>query len=215
MHSAWFSSHTGYLVTVVSYIPVVATVVTCILSLVLARATLRYTEATDKSLQLAREEFEREWMPELHVKLQRKSPSEVDVIVTNLAKASVLLQLLQIRKISHAGPSERLTLNEPLVGGMTWTDSIGARLLAAMGPEFEGAVTAAVTFYAAGRMFRTDWFRFHLLIHNGSILRLEAAALPARRVRVLHDRGRRLPRREAISGLATDVTRAATEAATL
>ena len=44
----------------VEYIPVIATVVTTILSVVLARATLRYAKATDKSLALAREEFERE-----------------------------------------------------------------------------------------------------------------------------------------------------------
>ena len=204
MHSTWFGAHAGSILNVVNYIPVVATVVTCILSLVLARATLRYSEATDKSLQLAREEFEREWMPELHVKLQRKSATDVDVIVTNLAKASVLLQLLQIRRLSHAGPSERIGLNDPLVGGMTWSDAIGSRLLSAMGSEFEGPIAAAVTFYAAGRMFRTDWFRFNLLVHNASILRLEAVALPARRVRVVHDRRLRL---ETTRGLATDVSK--------
>ena len=60
----------------VEYIPVIATVVTTILSVVLARATLRYAKATDKSLALAREEFEREWSPELHIKLERVSASE-------------------------------------------------------------------------------------------------------------------------------------------
>src|SRR2546430_8635170 len=57
----------------VEYIPVIATVVTTILSVVLARATLRYAKATDKSLALAREEFERVWSPELHIKLERVS----------------------------------------------------------------------------------------------------------------------------------------------
>jgi hypothetical protein len=213
MHSIWSSSHAGSVLNVINYIPVVATVVTCILSLVLARATLRYSEATDKSLQLAREEFEREWMPELHIKLQRKSASDVDAVVTNLAKASVLLQLLQIRKLSHAGASERFVLNDPLVGGMTWTDNIGNRLIAAVGSEFEGPIAAAVTFYAAGRMFRTDWFRFELLVHNGSILRLEATALPARRVRVVHDRDHRSRRPEPVRGLATDVSKPAAQVA--
>jgi hypothetical protein len=212
MHSVWFSSHAGNILGIVNYIPVVATVVTCILSLVLARATLRYSEATDKSLQLAREEFEREWMPELHVKLQRQSASDVDAIVTNLARASVLLQLLQIRKLSHADSSERFVLNEPLVGGTTWTDSIGSRLIAAVSSEFEGPIAAAVTFYSAGRMFCTDWFRFELLVHNGSILRLEAAALPARRVRVVHDHDDQ-PRPEPVRSLATDVSKATAEVA--
>ena len=76
------------------YIPVIATVITCLFSVILARATLRYVEATDKGLALAREEFEREWSPELHIKLERVSPTEARIVVTNLAKISVLLQLV-------------------------------------------------------------------------------------------------------------------------
>jgi hypothetical protein len=97
----------------VTYIPLIATVVTCFFSVILARATLRYVEATDKGLALAREEFEREWTPDLHIKLERISATEARVIVTNLAKSSVLLQLLQLRKISHAVPFERCRLNDP------------------------------------------------------------------------------------------------------
>jgi hypothetical protein len=37
-------------------------------------------------------------------------------------------------------------------------------------------------------MFRTDWFRFQVLVHNGNILRLDAIVSPARRVRVVQDR---------------------------
>jgi hypothetical protein len=143
----------------IGYIPILATLVTCFFSVVLARATLRYVEATDKGLQLAREEFEREWSPELHIKLERVSASEARIIVTNLAKTSVLLQLVQLRKLSHAVPFERCRLNDPLVGGMTWTQEMGKRILACTGDEFEGPIAASMTFYAAGRMYRTDWFR--------------------------------------------------------
>ncbi|HEY7616882.1 MAG TPA: hypothetical protein VH744_08770, partial [Terriglobales bacterium] len=76
MHLQWFYEHSIPLSTLLTYVPVAATVVTCILSIVLARATLRYAEATDKSLALAREEYEREWSPELHIKLERVSSSE-------------------------------------------------------------------------------------------------------------------------------------------
>jgi cell division protein FtsL len=70
-----------------SYVPIMATVVTCFFSVVLARATLRYVEATDKGLQLAREEFEREWSPELHLKLERVSASEAATCATAQALA--------------------------------------------------------------------------------------------------------------------------------
>jgi len=169
----------------VEYIPVIATVVTTILSVVLARATLRYAKATDKSLALAREEFEREWSPELHIKLERVSASEAKIVVTNLAKISVLLQLVQWRKLSHGVPSLRWFLNEPLVGGMTWTENVGKRLIGSTGGDFQGAIAVSVTFYASGRLFRTDWFRFHVEVNRGNILRLDPVNMAARRVQVL------------------------------
>ena len=196
------NSHSIPLFSLVNYIPVAATVVTCFLSVILARATLRYAEATDKSLALAHEEFEREWSPELHIKLERISDVETRIVVTNLAKISVLLQLMQLRKISHAVPFERCFLNDPLVGGTTWTQDIGPRLLACTGPEFAGLIAASVTFYSSGRMFRTDWFRFYVEVKNGDILRLKPTNVPARRVRVLENRKGPERRRE----MAQDVT---------
>jgi hypothetical protein len=175
--------------TFVTYIPLMATVVTCFFSLILARATLRYVEATDKGLALAREEFEREWTPDLHIKLERVSPTEAKVIVTNLAKSSVLLQLLQLRRLSHAMPFERCRLNDPLVGGMTWTQEMGKRILACTDTDFDGPIAASITFYAAGRMFRTDWFRSNIQVREGRIVSLEPSNMPSRRVRVIERKG--------------------------
>ena len=175
--------------TLISYIPVIATVVTTFFSIILARATLRYVEATDKGLALAREEFEREWNPDLHIKLERISPTEARIIVTNLAKTSVLLQLLQLRKLSHAMPFERCRLNDPLVGGLTWTQEMGKRILACTGHEFEGPIAASMTFYAAGRMFRTDWFRSQIVVREGHIVSLEPSTMPTRRVRQVERKG--------------------------
>jgi hypothetical protein len=185
----WISSFRMSFTTLVSYIPIIATIVTCFFSVILARATLRYVEATDKGLALAREEFEREWSPDLHIKLERISSTEAKIIVTNLAKSSVLLQLLQLRKISHAVPFERCRLNDPLVGGMTWTEEMGKRILACTGKEFEGPIAASITFYCSGRMFRTDWFRSHIQVRDGRIINLEPSNMPARRVRVIDRKG--------------------------
>jgi len=175
--------------TLISYIPVIATIVTTFFSVILARATLRYVEATDKGLALAREEFEREWSPDLHIKMERISPSEARVVVTNLAKTSVLLQLLQLRKLSHAMPFERCRLNEPLVGGMSWSQEMGRRILACTGNEFEGPIAASMTFYAAGRMYRTDWFRSQIQVREGRIINLEPSNMPTRRVRTIERKG--------------------------
>lgn len=186
----------------IAYIPVLATVVTCYFSVVLARATLRYVAATDKGLALAREEFEREWSPELHLKFERISATEARVVITNLAKLSVLLQLLQIRQIKLLVPFERCVLNEPLVGGMTWTQQMGKRILACTGPDFQGQIAGCVTFFASGRMFRTDWFRFDIQVEHGRIVRMDASNIPARRVRVLTNREGEERRKELVQDVA-------------
>jgi hypothetical protein len=198
----------------VSYIPVAATLVTTLFSVVLARATLRYVEATDKGLALAREEFEREWSPDLHVKLERISPTETRVIVTNLAKTSVLLQLLQLRKLSHATPFERCRLNDPLVGGSTWTQEMGRRILACTGNEFDGPIAAAMTFYAAGRMYRTDWFRSQIQVRDGRIVSLEPSTMPTRRVRVVERKGQPERRRDFVQDVTEGVSSKAAAAGT-
>jgi len=186
MHN-WFSSHGVIFSAIVDFIPLAATVISCLLSVVLARATLRYAEAADKGLALARDEFEREWSPELHLKLERASATEARIVVTNLAKISVLLQLMQLRKISHAVPFERAFLNDPLVGGMTWSQDVGKRLITCTGEDYEGLVAASMNFYCSGRMFRTDWFRFYIQVRNGHIIRMGPTNTPARRVRVLEN----------------------------
>jgi hypothetical protein len=187
MYMQWFSQHSFPFQVVVAYIPLVATVATTILSIVLARATLRYTETTDKSLALAREEFERQWSPELHVKLEKTGSRKTRIVVTNLARISVLLQMIQLRRLSLAVPSLRSMLNEPLVGGCTWTEELGPQLLGATGDDYEGQIAAAVTFYACGRLFRTDWFRFQVEIGRGEILRLDAVNIAARSVQSLDE----------------------------
>jgi hypothetical protein len=183
----WFSQHSLPFTLIVAYIPLVATVATTFLSIVLARATLRYAEASDKSLALAREEFERQWSPELHVKLEKLSNRKTNIVVTNLARISVLLQMVQLRQISMAVPSLRSFLNEPLVGGSTWTDELGKNLFACTGDDYEGQIAASVTFYASGRMYRTDWFRFQVHVSHGEVLRLEPVNIAARRAQKLND----------------------------
>ena len=189
MHMQSMNSFRIPFTTLVSYIPVIATIVTTFFSIILARATLRYVESTDKGLALAREEFEREWTPDLHIKMERISSEEARVIVTNLAKTSVLLQLLQLRMLSHAMPFERCRLNDPLVGGMTWQQEMGKRILSCTGYDFEGPIAASMTFYASGRMFRTDWFRAQIQVREGRIVSLEPSTMPARRVRQLERKG--------------------------
>lgn len=187
MHWQWFSQHSIPFQLIVAYIPLIATVATTILSIVLARATLRYAETTDKSLALAREEFERQWSPELHIKLERVTSRKTKVVVTNLARISVLLQMVQLRRLALAVPSLRSVLNEALVGGTTWSDELGNHMFECTGDNYEGQIAASVTFYAGGRLYRTDWFRFEVEVKRGEILQLDPVNIAASRVRPLEN----------------------------
>jgi hypothetical protein len=189
MHLQWLSQHSFIFNLIVAYIPLVATVTTTMLSIVLARATLRYAEASDKSLALAREEFERQWSPELHIKLEKTSSRQSRIVVTNLAKISVLLQMVQLRRLAMGVPSLRTILNEPLVGGTTWTHDLDRNLFTCTGDDYQGQIAASMTFYASGRLFRTDWFRFQIQVSHGEIFRLEPVNIAARRVRMLDSAG--------------------------
>jgi hypothetical protein len=195
----WFNQHSVSFTLILAYVPLIATIVTTAVSLILARATLRYTASSDRSLALAREQFEREWAPELHLKLERISAKDVRILATNLAKISVLMQMVQLRKLSMAVPSLRCILNEPLVGGMTWSENLGKRLFACTGEDFEGPIAVSITFYAAGRMYRTDWFRFQVRVQDGQILKLDPVNMTARRARAIEShKGELVERRDLV-----------------
>jgi hypothetical protein len=200
-----FHGHTIQLSPLVNFIPVLATIVTTILSIVLARATLRYAHAADRTLELAHEQFEREWAPELHLRLEKISATDARMIITNLAKTSVLLQLVQLRNISGTFPLEKRYLNDPLVGGMAWTGQIGEHLLRLTGNTFSGPIAASASFYASGRLFRTDWFRFKVEVYGSRIEKIDPVTLPARRVRVLEPHRVRRFRKPLVNDVAKEL----------
>ncbi len=200
----WFSQHAISFTLILAYIPLVATIVTTVVSLILVRATLRYSEASDRGLALAREQFEREWAPEVHIKMARISAREPRIYATNLAKVSALMQMVQLRKVSMAVPSLRYFLNEPLVGGTTWSEDISKRFFACTGDDYEGQIAVSLTFYAAGRMYRTDWFRFQVQVRDDQLLQLTPVNIAVRRVRTIEPRNATESRRELVMDVAGD-----------
>jgi hypothetical protein len=89
-----------------------------------------------------------------------------------------------------------------LVGGMTWSQEMGKSILSCTGYEFEGPIAAAMTFYAAGRMYRTDWFRAQVVVREGRLVSLEPSNMPTRRVRQVERKGQPERRREFVQDVA-------------
>jgi len=63
-------------------------------------------------------------------------------------------------------------------------------LFACTGDDYEGQIAASITFYASGRLFRTDWFRFQVHVRQGEILRLDPVNIATRRARTLDGVGK-------------------------
>ncbi|HZU21762.1 MAG TPA: hypothetical protein VE998_02955, partial [Terriglobales bacterium] len=65
------------------------------------------------------------------------------------------------------------------------TQDLGGHLFACTGDDFEGEIAACVTFYASGRLFRTEWFRYRIEVERKKVLQLEPVNIGARRVRAV------------------------------
>jgi hypothetical protein len=61
-----------------------------------------------------------------------------------------------------------------------------------------------MTFYAAGRMYRTDWFRSQIVVREGRIANLEPSNMPTRRVRQVERKGQPERRREFVQDVAAN-----------
>jgi hypothetical protein len=125
------------------------------------------------------------------------------------------MQMLQLRKLSMAVPSLRCFLNEPLVGGTTWSDDLGKRFFACTGADYAGQIAVSITFYAAGRMYRTDWFRFQVLVRDGQLLKLDPVNISARRVRALEPEKGASTRRQLVRDVVGNVAESNQETATV
>jgi len=80
---------------------------------------------------------------------------------------------------------------------------MGKRIMDCTGYEFEGPIAVAMTFYAAGRMYRTDWFRSQIVVREGRIISLEPSNMPIRRVRQVERKGQPERRREFVQDVAS------------
>jgi hypothetical protein len=78
-------------------------------------------------------------------------------------------------------------------------------LLNLTGKEFAGPIAASVSFYAAGRLYRTDWFRFKVEVRCGQLVKIEPVTLPARRVQVLEPHKIRLFRNPLVTDVAQEL----------
>ncbi|HUC42237.1 MAG TPA: hypothetical protein VL913_00695 [Candidatus Micrarchaeaceae archaeon] len=137
----------------------------------------RQNEDQQTALQQAREEFDREWQPELRVLVHRTNPQDVKLDLVNLGRTAIQVQSLDIG-VGH-GTSLR-------VKSLEWIrlvpinesrgDNIHALLIQAMTEQLgitlgdsDGDMAVRVRYFSAGASHETEWTRFGVVIRRGSI----------------------------------------------
>jgi hypothetical protein len=169
----------------------IAAIVTLFLTGLLAYVTWRYTRATDDSLalgrrqlELSREQFEKQWRPDVHLRaiIDGKDPA---LEVTNLGRMAIVITSLQLRftDTSHGVLRKPFPRPFPLSAGNR--DSLGRDLvnqaLDAVGLSDLVGVTSiemALTFTALGEYYETAWFRFIATVSRGDVRDLQSIPPP-------------------------------------
>lgn len=167
-------------------IQAIAAVAIACLTGVLVWATLRYARAADKSLQLSKEQLDREWRPHLHVEVRKTKEGDAMMFVTNLAKPSVLVKTLRIR-IDETGqyPATIHPLNIPLLGGHGDKKNIARDLVEELqfrglvptilqpSHQWRGAMSVSLVFESAGTYPETKWVGFVVTVRHNAIAELD------------------------------------------
>ena len=178
---AWLNTNAGAVQAILTIILVIAT---CIY----AYLTHRSLNVARESLKLSREQFEREWKPDLHTTLDlipvSHTSSAARLTVTNLGRVAVVLHQLTIGVKTNAGESDHgFSANAPIRHGEAYEEDITKKLertleregrLSKDAQQFRAGVSIWVTFYSTGKLSATDAVSFNVESSEGRITRVSS-----------------------------------------
>jgi hypothetical protein len=159
-------------------IQALAALLTFAVTAFLARVTYLYMKATAAALKLSRDQFEREWHPDVHVRAAAEA-SSVFLEVTNLGRMAIVVTVLHVR-FPDVGPQDLVTPISrpfPLASGARDTlpmSLIEVAMRQARLTNLIGNTTVEILlgFAALGTKHDTKWFRFLANVERGMILDL-------------------------------------------
>jgi hypothetical protein len=180
----FLSEHVTAIQGIAAAVQALAAVVSVVITVALVVITRKYTLLTQAALKLGREQFEREWTPNLHIRAVLNSNDLSELEVTNLGRMSVVVTKLLIR-FPTASPSviERLIPRPfPLSTGARDSVSIMTRLSESMhkldldlNTVNDLPVDIRFDYTALGTPVQTEWFHFSAEIVNGRVCGLDSA----------------------------------------
>jgi len=175
-----FSQSVPGLQTVVSVVQAISAIAIVCLTIWLARSTNTYAGLTRESLEVARRQFEREWLPYWHLSLDLDTldmRNEVRLHIRNLSRNSARVTHLFLRVESDIGSERHWPFDSAFAGleSHILTVTLPVQQILEdklLGGSWQGGVEVAVGFVVAG----TDeprpsaWFPFNVAVRDSLII---------------------------------------------
>jgi hypothetical protein len=119
----WFSNNVDVIQAITAALNVILTIFLVAATIVLSRATVRSLAVMRETSEIAQKQFDLEWRPDLHLEvlpfdIGRNDASSPALRVTNLGRASVMVEKVRFRSASSVGgPSVEISVNRIIPGG--------------------------------------------------------------------------------------------------
>jgi hypothetical protein len=170
----WYGHQAGALSHIWSFLDSHAGAIQAILTIVLVGATLWANHRTREALKLAREQYETEWRPSVHIRIHSVSESKIRIV--NMGRMAIIVTDLILRfeggndkgipkvldwVLTPAQPDE-LSLESTLVDAIRLTNR-----LPEYGTEATFPVDIRADYTALGRPYSTQWFRYSCRVKTG------------------------------------------------
>jgi hypothetical protein len=176
------------LVNAAAWIQAASAVAIVLLTALLAWTTYRYAKATDEAVRLSRDQFEREWTPEVRVAdvvILNRNPREASAKVANLSRQAVLIVGLRISKgdgdrqdiatyrrgdLISGGTFDNLTIHQELGAyrGRYYPVSQASELPSPL----EARIQISLEYLWGGMKLTTDCFAFSVLYRGLDIVQV-------------------------------------------
>ena len=159
-----------------------------LLTAFLVWATLRYANLTAQSLQLTRDQFERQWHVDIRLTLLKESPRVAALQITNLSVPPAFLQNLTVR-VNGEPPSQETNypLNKLIAGTHSESIDIYEQLIKSLvnrglissapkeGAEWAGDMAINVSFFCGAKWGEAGPLKFRLSLHYPDVVAIAAA----------------------------------------
>jgi hypothetical protein len=170
-------------------IQAISAVVVALLTGFLVVFTSRYVKRTGESIELskqqlgeqkqaltlAKQEFEREWQPQLRIFVHYVFPNVILDLV-NLGRTAIHVESVDFSVgVGTDLRSENMKLVKLIPVNHSEKQNIELRLLGVISKPttYDGNMAVRAAYFSAGRSYQSDWFNFGVVVREGRIVKVD------------------------------------------